>query len=114
MTRALISAAAILSLVLCGTGAGAAAGASAPKPITHAVAIDGTSFQPAMLTVHLGDTIVWTNKDPFPHTVTSKAGGFESGAITPGKSWKITPTKKGDFDYICSFHTTMKATLRVQ
>ena len=114
MTRALISAAAILSLTLCGVSSGAAAGAPARKPVTHAVAIDGTSFQPATLTVHLGDTVVWTNKDPFPHTVTSKTGGFDSSAIAPDKSFKFKPTKKGDFDYICSFHTTMKATLHVR
>ena len=114
MTRALMSAAAILGLTLCGVSPGAAAGAPARKPATHAATIEGTSFQPATLTVHLGDTIVWTNKDPFPHTVTSKTGGFDSGAIQPGKSWKFKLTKKGDFEYICSFHTTMKAMLRVK
>jgi len=105
---------AVLSLMLCGIGPGAAADASAHKPITHTVTIDGTSFQPASLTVHLGDTIVWVNKDPFPHTVTSKSAGVESGAIAPGKSWKFKPTRKGDVDYICSFHTTMKAHFQVQ
>ena len=114
MTRALISAAAILGLVLCGITSGAAAGAPTPKPLTHAVAIDGTTFQPATLTVNLGDTVVWTNKDPFPHTVTSTSGGFDSGAIAPGKTWKLKPTKKGDFDYVCRFHTTMHATLHVR
>lgn len=114
MPRALKSAVAIASLLFCSISSGAAAGASAPKPVTHTVAIDGTSFQPATLTVHLGDTIVWVNKDPFPHTVTSKTGGFDSSAIAPEQSWKFKPPKKGDFDYICNFHTTMKAKLRVQ
>ncbi len=81
---------------------------------THAVTIDATSFQPALLVVRSGDKIVWTNKDPFPHTVTSKSGGFDSGQIAPGQSWQLTPTKKGEFAYVCTFHPAMKATLRVE
>jgi len=50
---------------------GPAAAADAPKAATHSVAIDGTNFQPAMLTVKVGDSVTWVNKDPFPHTVTS-------------------------------------------
>jgi plastocyanin len=48
--------------------------------------------QPEMLTVERGDTIVWVNKDIVPHTATSTS----------------------DFAYICSFHPTMKAMLRVE
>jgi plastocyanin len=80
----------------------------------HTVAIDGTSFQTATLVIKPGDSVVWTNKDPFPHTVTSVAGGFDSHEIAPGKSWKYVATKKGDFPYVCVFHPTMKATLRVE
>jgi plastocyanin len=93
---------------------GPAAAADAPKGATHSVAIDGTNFQPAMLNVKVGDSVTWTNKDPFPHTVTSAAGGFDSHEIAPGKSWKYTATKKGEFAYICIFHPTMKATLKVE
>jgi plastocyanin len=59
-------------------------------------------------------SVTWVNKDPFPHTVTSAAGGFDSHEIAPGKSWKYTATKKGEFAYICIFHPTMKATLKVE
>src|SRR4051812_7157529 len=52
------------------------------------VLIDGTQFQPAELTVHAGETVVWVNKDPFPHNVASEsvasdAGGFHSGEMLP-------------------------------
>jgi len=93
---------------------GPAAAADAPKASTHTVAVDSTSFQPAALTVKVGDSVVWVNKDPFPHTVTSAAGGFDSHEIAPGKSWKYTATNKGEFPYVCIFHPTMKATLRVE
>ena len=89
---------------------GPAAAADAPKT----VAIDGTTFQPATLSVKVGDSVTWVNKDPFPHTVTSAAGGFDSREIAPGKSWKYTATKKGEFTYVCIFHPTMNATLKVE
>ena len=55
---------------------------------THVVAMDGVSYAPATLTVKRGDTIVWRNKDPYPHTVTAK-GAFDSGSIAAGKEWKF-------------------------
>jgi plastocyanin len=88
--------------------------AAASKPATHTVTIEATQFQPNALTVRRGDTIIWVNKDPFPHTVTSKAGGFDSQQIQPGVSWKYRAVRKGEFDYICSLHPTMTGTIRVQ
>lgn len=90
------------------------AAADAPRPKTHTVLIEGTSFHPERLTVAAGDTVVWINKDPFPHTATSTSGAFDSGSIAPDKSWKFRLLKKGDLDYICSLHPTMKARLTVE
>lgn len=95
-------------------GAGPLAVQQARKPATHTVTIEGTRFIPEKLSVRAGDTIVWVNKDIIPHTATSKTGGFDSATIETGKSWKFTPSKKGEFPYICTFHPTMKATLRVR
>jgi len=88
--------------------------ASADKVTPKTVAIDGTTYQPSTLTVKVGDAVTWQNKDPFPHTVTSKDAGFDSQSIAAGKSWKYTATKRGEFSYTCSLHPTMKATLRVE
>jgi plastocyanin len=84
------------------------------KPKTHTVTIEGMRFQPEMLTLERGDTIVWINKDLVPHTATSKAGNFDSKLIEADNSWKYTVRKKGDFAYICTFHPTMKAMLQVE
>ena len=84
------------------------------KVKTHTITIEGMRFQPEMLTVAPGDTIVWVNKDIVPHTATSKTGRFDSKDIQVDKSWKYTVRKKGDFAYICTFHPTMKAMLRVE
>jgi plastocyanin len=104
----------VAALALLFWSAGAISAVEPGKSAAHTIAIDGTSFQPPMLAVKVGESVTWVNKDPFPHTVTSAAGGFDSHEIAPGKSWKYVATKKGEFPYICVFHPTMKATLRVE
>jgi plastocyanin len=106
--RALRVAPAIVALGLLLFGSGPALAA------VRTVAIDGTKFDPETVTVKAGDTVVWINKDPFPHTVTSQAGGFDSKEIVAGKSWQFKTGKPGVFPYACTFHPTMKATLKVE
>lgn len=103
---------AALGLAVVAMAPGAAAGAV--KPATHTVAIDGLTFAPIDLTVNAGDAIVWANRDPYPHTATSKDGGFDSREIAPDKSWKYTAKSKGDFAYVCAIHPSMKGTIHVK
>lgn len=84
----------------------------ARKPETHTIVMEGVAFQPASLTVAVGDSVVWVNKDPFPHTATSK-GVFDSKEISVGKSWQFTPGATGELPYVCAYHPTMKGVLRV-
>ena len=90
------------------------AAAEAAKPATHTITIEGTAFTPAELTVKPGDRIVWVNRDPYPHTATSEASGFDSRPIAPEKSWTYVARKKGDFPYTCAIHPSMKGTLHVK
>lgn len=90
-------------------------GAAAPKPKTHTITIvDAMHYEPATLTVRAGDTVVWVNKDVVQHTATSVGGGFDSPALSPGKSWKYIARKKGAFAFNCRFHPLMTGTLTVQ
>jgi plastocyanin len=84
-----------------------------PQPQTHTIVIEGMRFEPADLTVHPGDTVVWMNKDLFAHTATAE-GGFDSRQIDPGGSWRLTLQGPGDLPYICALHPTMKAIVRVR
>lgn len=104
--------AAALAVLVWSTSHGAAA--AARKPVTHTVTIDGTAFQPAEITIDSGDSVVWINKDPFPHTATSDTGGFDSKTIAAGGRWRYAAKKRGVFEYVCSLHPTMKGTLRVR
>ena len=82
--------------------------------MTHTVTIDATSYSPRTLTVRVGDSVVWVNKDLIPHTATSKAAPFDSTVILAGKSWSTTPGKRGSFPYSCTFHPTMTGTITVR
>jgi plastocyanin len=77
------------------------------KPVTHTVTIDAARFEPARLGVHVGDTVVWVNKDLIPHTATAKGGGFDSKTLAAGASFRFTVKAKGGTDYACLFHPTM-------
>ena len=87
---------------------------AAPRGAVHTVVIDGMLFVPARLTIKAGDTVVWKNKDAFPHTATSAAGRFDSKEIATGKSWKFVARQRGAFSYLCVLHQTMKASLTVE
>jgi plastocyanin len=81
---------------------------------THTVRIEGMKFVPERLEVAAGDTVVWTNKDLVPHTVTASAARVESGVLAPNKKWRFVAKKKGEMPYICSLHPVMKGLLVVK
>jgi plastocyanin len=80
---------------------------------THVVTVEGMAFAPAELTVQRGDKVVWRNKDLVPHTATA-AGRFDSRNIASEKSWTYVAKTPGRYDYVCTYHPGMKATLVVQ
>jgi plastocyanin len=51
---------------------------------TQTVVIKGMKYQPAEITVHVGDTVEWKNQDIVAHTVTARDKSFDSGKIAPG------------------------------
>jgi len=84
--------------------------------VSHAVrvVIDGTRFHPDDLTVSVGEPVEWLNADPFPHNIESSTGGFHSGDLAPDATWLWRPARPGMFEYVCTLHPGMKATLRVK
>jgi plastocyanin len=81
---------------------------------THTVRIEGMKFVPERLEVAAGDTVVWTNKDLVPHTVTASGAKVESGELAPNKSWRFVAKRKGEMAYICRLHPVMKGLLVVK
>ena len=93
-----------------------AAGARLPaaRARTHTITIENVQYNPAHVTVHRGDRIVWVNKDLFPHTVTATDKAFDSGSIDVSRSWTWVANKPGTFSYACTFHPTMQGSIEVK
>lgn len=78
-----------------------------------AVTIENFSFQPAALSVAVGTTVTWTNKDSVGHTVTADDGSFASRTLANGATFSHTFTSASTFSYHCAIHPYMKATITV-
>jgi plastocyanin len=87
---------------------------AAPKSRTHTVDIEALKFSPPTLEVNAGDTVIWKNKDAFPHNAIAENKGFHSADIQSGQSWKFKAGNKGVFPYVCTLHPGMKAVLTVK
>src|SRR3989338_853931 len=86
-------------------------------PKTVAVDIQSFAFGPKELTIKRGTTVVFTDKDGVPHTVTSDvvsgSGGLNSGHLAQGGTYQFVFDKIGTYRYHCEYHPSMKATITV-
>jgi plastocyanin len=71
------------------------------------VKIDNFSFAPQDLTVAVGTTVTWTNRDDIPHTVVSTDGAFKSKVRDTDEKFSYTFSKAGTYQYFCSIHPKM-------
>ena len=94
--------------------------ASAPTTVVKMIDMPAT-FQPAELTIKVGETVEWKNlgnsvhhasSDPSsainPSDVSNPPGAkpFDSGFLQPGESFSYTFTVPGKYKYICAPHET--------
>ena len=118
-----LAAALALAVAACG-GAGTpspAPGAPSPAPASvspvggDAIMIAGFAFVPATLTVKVGGTATWANKDSATHTVVWQNGSEGSGSLTAGGApYSRTFDAPGTFGYVCGIHASMKGTIVVE
>jgi len=118
MRRSVFTAVLLVALGLEFAGLGARVGsftASAQqKPATAEVKIDNFSFGPGTLTVPVGSTVTWTNRDDIPHTVVSTEGVFKSKVLDTDEKFSFTFSKAGSYPYFCSIHPKMTGRVVVQ
>ena len=93
--------------------------AATPPPVTGGsltVVMRNLAFNSSMLTIHVGQTVVWRNDDGVPHTTTSgscmgstctPSGVWDSGTLNPGQSFSHQFTMMGTFPYFCRIHGAM-------
>ena len=87
-------------------------------------------YEPPVMSITTGDTIIWYNDDKEGHTVTSgegsgrygwmsdnfgKANGiFDSDRFMPGESWSYKFEESGTFSYYCTIHPWMEGVIVVE
>jgi len=105
VARRLLPGAALLALSL----------AAAPAVFADlGIDIAGFAYDPNPMTIHVGETVAWTNSDGVNHTATADDGSFDSGSIAPGAtSAGVTFNTAGTFAYHCRIHASMHGTVVV-
>ena len=95
-------------------GSATPAAADQPASTNAVVTIDNFSFTPSTLTVPVGATVTWTNRDDIPHTIVSNDGLFKSKARDTDEKFSFTFTKAGTYPYFCSIHPKMTGKIVVE
>ena len=78
------------------------------------VKIDNFSFSPGTVTVRVGSTVRWTNRDDIPHTVVSDNEILKSKTLDTDEQYSYTFANPGTYDYFCSIHPKMTGRVVVQ
>ena len=74
---------------------------------TSDVAIDNFRFAAPAITVPVGTTVTWTNRDDVPHNVVSTDNAFKSPVLDTDQKFSQTFETPGTFKYYCSLHPRM-------
>jgi plastocyanin len=111
----------LVAVVLAGCGGSSTTTTGAPVTTTGSAGSGGgqvvmkdIAFNPASITVKMGESVTWTNQDGVTHTVVADNGEFKSGDVAPGGTFTFTFDKAGTYPYHCTIHPTMKGTVIVQ
>lgn len=83
--------------------------------------IENFSFNPPVLEIKAGDTVVWTNKDSAPHQIASDPHpkhtdlpALSSGNLSINQTYSFTFNDIGEFNYHCHLHPYMKGKIIVK
>jgi plastocyanin len=87
---------------------------TAGRGATVQVIMNNRAYDPARVTVKIGDTVTWVNQDSPQHDVVADNGEFKSSLFDKGATFSYTFTKAGTYPYHCSIHPGMTGTVVVQ
>ena len=82
----------------------APAGSAFAQDAAATVDMSSVRFNPPEVHIQPGQIVLWTNSDPFQHTVTADDGSFDSGLIDPGASFSQEFDAPGVYQYYCQPH----------
>jgi plastocyanin len=100
----------LVGVIVYGFGTSGAAVQAAGATVT----IPGDSYLPPAITIDVGQTVTWINKDTDPHVTTAVPGAPVSFTVVhqAGKAASFTFTKAGVYPYYCLDHATFNTALR--
>ena len=74
----------------------------------------GGAFDPEMVKVPVGGTVMWTNNSGNIHNVTFTDTSIKASTVmSKGDAFKVTFPKAGTYKYTCTFHPGMDGTVVV-
>ena len=119
--RSILAVGAALALAVMLAGCSSTPSASTPSGTAgagggggNAVTIQDFAFKPADLSVKVGTTVTWTNKDSAGHSVKWDDGTTPSSPLATSQSYPRTFDMAGTFTYICGIHgPSMKGSITV-
>jgi len=106
LTRAHVAAAVVLAVL-------GATGADVRALPPASVDIWDSKYVPPTLTVPVGTTVRWINRDEEVHTVSSTTGLFGSAGLDLREEYTYTFTAPGEYTYTCDLHPFMQGTVVV-
>lgn len=104
MWKISLASAAVLTAVVLTAGcrnAPRAQGGYNGGPAVIRVIVSGKEFQPSVLTIPVGTTVVWINQGGESHTVTSSTGLFYGFLEPINGSYNYTFIESGSYEYQC-------------
>ena len=78
------------------------------------IGIDNFTFAPERLTLRVGTTVAWRNKDDIPQYRHLSHPIIKSIALDTNDSYSFTFTEPGTYEYFCSLHPRMTGTIVVE
>jgi plastocyanin len=96
-----------------------AEGTGKERPVAVVEMTPANTFEPRVVTIRVGQTVLWRNASSRPHTVSTDAAGaanprnaevppparpFSSGDVPPGGTYAQTFTVPGFYRYYCAHH----------
>jgi plastocyanin len=104
----------VIAMMLLLAGSPSVTATDQPSAPSAEVKIDNFSFGPQTITVAVGATVTWINRDDIPHTVASTDGVFKSKVRDTDETFSYTFVKAGKYPYFCTIHPKMTGQVVVQ
>lgn len=107
---------AVASLALAGCGGDSDDGGGSGGTVAKGtVVMQDIAFSPKELTVKVGETVTWRNRESIEHNVVADSvPGLKSELLGEDDTFEYVPKEAGTIAYVCTVHPGMEGTLTVE